>query len=207
MKVIMINGSPHKDGTTVRALKEISEKLKDNGIETEIIHIGALNIRGCIACGACAKLGKCVFNDDPVNETVEKIKNADGLIVGSPVYYASISGTLKSFLDRLFYSSAGALCGKPAAAVTVARRAGTTATLDIINKYFAISSMPIITSQYWNMVHGLNKEQAEQDIEGLQTMRILAKNFAWILKCIEMGKQQGITFPEKEKKIPTNFIR
>ena len=205
MKVLMLNGSPHKNGTTFRALSEIATILNENGIETEIVTVGDKKVHGCMACGGCAKAGKCVF-DDIVNELVEKLTFADGLIVGSPVYFAGANGTLLSILDRMFYNRKN-FAYKPAAAVAVARRAGTTATLDMINKYFFISKMPVVSSQYWNMVFGSNGEQAEEDKEGLQTMRTLGKNMAWMLKCIEAGKKAGITIPESEQAVKTNFVR
>lgn len=201
----MLNGSPHKNGTTFRALSEIATILNENGIETEIVTVGDKKVHGCMACGGCAKAGKCVF-DDIVNELVEKLTFADGLIVGSPVYFAGANGTLLSILDRMFYNRKN-FAYKPAAAVAVARRAGTTATLDMINKYFLISKMPVVSSQYWNMVFGSNGEQAEEDKEGLQTMRTLGKNMAWMLKCIEAGKKAGVTIPETEQAVKTNFVR
>ena len=205
MKVLMINGSPHKNGTTYRALTEVSSALNNNGIETEIITVGDKPVTGCLACGACSKLGKCV-KDDVVNEIIEKLKVSDGLVVGSPVYYSSMNGTLKSVLDRVFF---GKLCFayKPAAAIAVARRAGTTETVDAINKYFSINNMPIVSSQYWNMAFGSNGEQVEEDEEGLQTMRILGNNMAWLIKCIDVAKKSGINPPEVEKHIKTNFVR
>ncbi len=205
MKVIMINGSPHETGTTYRALNEIAKTLMENQIESEIITVGNRQVVGCDVCGACSKLGKCV-KDDIVNTLIEKIEKADGLIVGSPVYYASLNGTLKALLDRLFFAKKS-FAYKPAAAVAVARRAGTTATLDIINKYFMLSNMPIVSSQYWNMVFGSNGLQAEQDDEGLQTMRVLGKNMAWLIKCINSAKQMNILPPEEEKHIRTNFYK
>lgn len=206
MKVLMINGSPHHNGTTARALKEIADTLLPLGFETEIITVGDKPIYGCTACKGCIKDGKCVKKGDVVNEIIDKIQAADGLIVGSPVYYASVNGTLKCLLDRVFYAKKS-FAYKPAAAICVARRAGTTATVDIINKYFMISNMPIVTSQYWNMVHGSNGEQAEDDKEGLQTMRTLAKNMAWLIKSIKAGEAAGIEKPEPEEPIRTNFIR
>ncbi len=205
MKVLMINGSPHKSGTTFRALSEVAKTLNDNGIETEIITVGNKNVHGCMACGSCSKTGKCVYNDI-VNELIEKLTDADGLVVGSPVYYASANGTLISILDRMFYGRKN-FAFKPAAAVAVARRAGTTATLDILNKYFLISKMPVVSSQYWNMVFGSNGEQAEEDKEGLQTMRTLGLNMAWLLKSIEAGKKAGVQTPEIEQVVRTNFVR
>lgn len=205
MKVLLINGSPHENGTTFRALSEVSSALNANGIETEIITVGNKEITGCKACAACVKLGKCV-KDDIVNEIIPKIEQADGVVVGSPVYYASLSGTLKSFLDRVFFAKKS-FANKPAAAVAVARRAGTTSTIDIINKYFMINNMPVVSSQYWNMVFGSNANDAEKDEEGMQTMRTLGNNMAWLIKCINAGKESGVSLPEQEKKIKTNFIK
>ena len=207
MKVILLNGSPHVNGTTARALKEAAEELIKNGVEAEIVNVGAKPVRGCIACMFCVKNGKCVFDDDIVNETVKKVNEADGIIVGTPVYYASVAGTLKCALDRMFYSSGGSFAFKPAAAVAVARRAGTVTAFDEINKYFTIANMPVVSSTYWNNVHGANADDAESDNEGLQTMRNLAKNMAWLIKCIKSGEKEGITTPEIERKHRTNFIR
>lgn len=207
MKVLLLNGSPHKEGCTNRALVEVEGALHAEGIHTEMVHLGNKAIHGCIACGTCMKIGACVFEDDPVNEFIEKMKKADGLIVGSPVYYASANGALFSFLDRLFYAGGREFAYKPGAAIASARRAGTTATLDALNKYFTIAQMPLVSSSYWNMVHGRNPEEVEQDLEGLYTMRTLGKNMAWLLKCIEAGKSAGISLPEKEEKVWTNFIR
>ncbi len=205
MKVLMINGSPHENGTTKRALDEIAKVLESENIQTEIITIGNKDITGCRACGACAKLGKCI-KDDIVNVIIEKLKVADGLIVGSPVYYASMNGSLKSLLDRVFFGKS-CFANKPAAAIAVARRAGTTETVDAINKYFMINNMPVVSSQYWNMVFGSNAEQAAQDEEGMQTMRMIGQNMAWLLKCIEKGKDNGINPPDHEIHVKTNFIR
>ncbi len=206
MKVLMINGSPEKDSCTGRALKEIADTLKAEGIDSEIVQIGREVIRGCQACGGCSKLGKCVF-DDIVNQIAARLDNADGFIVGSPVYYASGNGTVYSFLDRLFYSSGRRLRHKPAAAVAVARRAGTTATLDTLIKYFTINQMPVVSSTYWNMVHGFTPADVEKDLEGLQTMRNIGHNMAWLLKCIEAGKKAGIDIPAYESGNITNFIK
>lgn len=205
MKVILINGSPHENGTTYRALYEVATSLKENGVDYEIITVGNKKVVGCDVCGACSKLGKCI-KDDVVNELIEKIENADGLVVGSPVYYASLNGSLKALLDRLFFAKKS-FAYKPAAAVAVARRAGTTATLDIINKYFMLSNMPVVSSQYWNMVFGSNGEQAECDQEGLQTMRVLGNNMAWLIKCIKNAEKDGILPLEEEKHIRTNFYK
>lgn len=204
MKVLIINGSPHANGTTRRALLEAERVLNKEGIETETVNIGGLNITGCKACGACKKLGKCVIGDE-VNEVVKKFGEADGLIVGSPVYYASPNGTLLAFLDRLFHSSSFDKRDKVGAAVVAARRGGCTASFDVLNKYFSISGMPIATGSYWNQVHGAVAEDAEYDFEGLYTMRDLARNMAFLIKCIALGKEQ-LGLPEKESAVKTNFI-
>ncbi len=208
MKVLLINGSSNKQGCTYTALSEITKVLNKENIETEIIQIGNIPIRDCTGCGYCRKSGgKCVFNDDMVNEIIEKAKNADGFIFGSPVYYAHPSGRLLSLLDRLFYAGGSAFAFKPGAAIVSARRAGTTASIDAITKHFTINKMPVISSNYWNMIHGNTPEEVLQDKEGLQIMRVLGQNMAWILKCIEAGKQAGISYPDTEEKIWTNFIR
>lgn len=205
MKVLLINGSPKKEGNTYIALHEVQKTLEAEGIETELIHVGNKNIRGCIACNRCAELGKCVV-DDMVNEVAPKFEQADGIVVGSPVYYASPNGTLLSFLDRLFYSARFDKSMKVGAAVAVARRGGTTATFDVLNKYFTISNMPIAPSQYWNSVHGRTPGEAQQDGEGLQTMRQLARNMAFLVKSIRLGKEK-FGLPEHEARIATNFIK
>ena len=205
MNVLLINGSPNVSGCTARALREVSYALENNGIATETIQIGNRDIRGCIACNYCKKQGKCVF-DDIVNETAEKFCRADGLIIGSPVYYASANGTLISFLDRLFYSTCFDKTMKVGACVVSARRAGTTATFDQLNKYFTISNMPIASSQYWNEVHGFTPEDVERDKEGLQIMRTLGNNMAFLLKAIAMAKQ-AYGLPVKEECISTHFIQ
>ncbi len=206
MKVLLLNGSPNAQGCTYTALSEVAGALEKNGIETEIVQIGKKPVSGCIACRACAKLGKCVF-DDGVNEFVEKAKEADGFVFGSPVYYANASGQVRSFLDRAFYSGGKYFTGKPGAAVVSCRRAGSTTAWDELNKYFTINCMPVVASQYWNMVHGNTPEEVKQDQEGLQIMRTLGNNMAWLLKCIAAGKAQGIDFPQREPFIRTNFIR
>lgn len=206
MKVILVNGSPHQFGCTYTALSEIAKTLQEENIETEIFWVSNKPISGCLACGACRKTGKC-FIDDTVNEFVEKAKAADGFIFGSPVHYAGASGMITSFLDRAFYGKSGIFQGKPGAAIASCRRGGASATFDQLNKYFTISSMPVVSSQYWNMVHGNTPDEVRQDAEGLQTMRTLGRNMAWLLKCIEAGKQNGIDFPEHEPKVATNFIR
>ena len=211
MKVILVNGSPHQKGSTSVALAEVEKTLIEEGIETENFWIGNSAISGCIGCYSCAKNGKCVF-DDVVNEFVEKAKDADGFIFGTSVHYAGMTGALTSFMDRVFYSASSAGNAKyfklkPVSSVIVARRAGTTATYDQINKYFGINQMPIISSRYWNMVHGREAGDVEKDEEGMQTMRILARNMAYFLKCIEAGKEKGVELPKTEKTILTNFIR
>lgn len=210
MKVLLINGSPHEKGCTYTALEEAAKALNAEGIDTEIFHIGTKPLAGCIACRSCGKTGRCVFPDS-VNEFLEVAGGADGFIFGSPVHYASAGGAITSFMDRVFYadmlSGKNSFYLKPAAAVVSARRAGTTATLDQLNKYFMISQMPVISSRYWNMVHGATPEDVQKDLEGLQILRILGKNMAWFLKCKEAGLRAGIAFPEKEPGIFTNFIR
>lgn len=206
MKVLLINGSPHKEGCTYTALDAVAKSLQEEGIEAEIFHVGNKPIAGCMGCGACVKLGKCKF-DDTVNECAKIAKESDAIIIGSPVHYASASGMATSFMDRLFYSSGGAYKYKLGAVVASARRAGTTAALDQLTKHFSISNMPIISSCYWNMVHGNTPEEVKQDLEGMQIMRTLGKNMAWMLKCVEAGKQAGINRPESEAKVKTNFIR
>ena len=207
MKVLLVNGGPHKEGCTYTALKEVEKELNNEGIETEIFWVGVKPISGCIACGKCSEIGKCVF-DDVVNEFAEKCKDAAGFIFGTPVHYASASGAITSFMDRLFYSASSDIFRlKPAATIVSARRAGTTSTMDQLNKYFSINQMPIISSRYWNMVHGNNPEEVKQDEEGMQIMRILGRNMAYFLKCQEAGRKAGINMPEKEKTKLTNFIR
>ena len=206
MKVILVNGSPKEKGCTYRALSEVSAELNKNGIHTEIFHIGAEPLSGCMGCGGCSKTGECVFGD-AVNRFAELAAQADGFVFGSPVHYAAASGALTSFLDRAFYSAGGKMRGKVGASVVSCRRGGASAAFDQMNKYFTINSMPVVSSQYWNQVHGNTPEEVEQDLEGLQTMRTLAKNMAWLLKCIELGKRSGITVPEQEAKVKTNFIR
>lgn len=205
MKVLLINGSPHADGSTNRGLVEICKTLNEEGIETEIIQVGHLDIRGCIACGKCYTTGKCVF-EDKVNEVAKKFEEADGLIIGSPVYYASPNGTLLAFLDRLFYSTHFNKMMKVGASIVSCRRGGNSASFDVLNKYFTISNMPIVSSRYWNMIHGNNKEETEQDLEGLLTMRTLGRNMAFLIKAINLGKEK-YGLPEKEKYVGTNFIR
>ena len=205
MKVLMINGSPKTDGNTAIALREMDKVFKSEGIETETIQIGKLDIRGCIACGSCYQTGKCVFNDI-VNETAPKFEACDGLVVGSPVYYASANATLVAFLHRLFYSTHFPKTMKVGAAVAAARRGGLTATYDELNKFFAICGMPIASGQYWNGIHGTAPGEANADGEGLQMMRTLAKNMSFLIKSIALGKEK-VGLPEKEAPVRTNFVR
>ena len=211
MKVLLVNGGPHKAGCTNRALQEVAYTLIKEGIDTEIFWIGNKPIGGCIACKKCVQTGKCVF-DDVVNQFREKAYEADGFVFGTPVHYGAASGNMTAFMDRLFYSELGgnknkAFYLKPAAAVISARRAGTTATFDQINKYFTIQEMPIVSSRYWNMVHGATAEQVEEDLEGLYTMRVLGRNMAYLLKCQEAARKAGVKLPEQEPAIFTNFVR
>ena len=208
MKVLMINGSPNARGCTYRALCEAQKIFEAEGVQSEIVQIGTRPVAGCIACGKCSQTGKCIF-DDVLGEITGKIDECDALIVGSPVYYAGASGQLCALMDRLFYTSGKKMAGKLGACVVSCRRGGASATFDRINKYFTISSMPVVSSQYWNQVHGANNtpSDVEKDEEGLQTVRTLAKNVVWLLKCIELGRESGVTFPEREKPLRTNFIR
>lgn len=205
MKVLLLNGSPHAQGSTYTALHEMEKIFAENGIETELVHVGNKDIRGCVACRSCYETGKCVF-DDVVNEIAGKFEACDGLVVGSPVYYASANATLVALLDRLFYSTHFDKTMKVGASVVSARRGGLSATFDELNKYFTISGMPVASGQYWNSIHGNNAEQAEQDLEGLQTMRTLARNMSFLMKSIALGKET-YGLPEKEAKVATNFIR
>ena len=210
MKVLLVNGSPHQFGCTYTALKEVSDSLSNNGIETDIFWVQNKPLSGCIACKSCVKNHKCVFNDR-VNEFLEIAGQYDGFVFGTPVHWGAAGGAITSFMDRAFYAD---LCGggnrfahKPAAAVVSARRAGTTATWDQINKYFALMQMPIVSSRYWTIVHGATPDQVKQDLEGMQTMRILGNNMAYLLKCLEAGKEKGIKLPLQEEVTFTNFIR
>ncbi len=205
MKVLIINGSPRKDGNTTVAIREMEKIFAESGVEFETMQIGDQDIRGCKACGACKKLGRCIFND-AVNEAAPKFKEADGLVIASPVYYASANGTLVSFMDRLFQSAPIDKTMKVGASIAVARRGGCSATFDELNKYFTIAGMPVASSQYWNSIHGGAKGEAEQDIEGLQTMRTLARNMVFLMRSIELGKEK-YGLPEKEEHAWTNFIR
>lgn len=208
MKVLLVNGSSNLKGCTYTALSEVAGVLEQNGIETEFVQLGNGPIRDCIGCGACRNNGGvCAFNEDNVNAFIQKAKEADGFVFGSPVYYAHPSGRLLSFMDRAFFAGKKNFAYKPAAAVVSARRAGTTGSVDVITKHFTVSNMPVVSSNYWNMVHGSKPEDVRQDLEGMQIMRNLGLNMAWMLKCIEAGKKSGIELPVAEEKIWTNFIR
>ena len=211
MKVMLVNGSPHKAGSTNRALEEVARTLEAEGIEGEIFWIGAKPVGGCVACGGCARLGRCAF-DDAVNEFRPKAAEASGFVFGAPVHYAHAAASLLGFMDRLFYSNGragekNALAYKPAAAMTSARRGGTTSAFDGINKFFTIAQMPVVSSRYWNNVHGSVAEKTEQDAEGLWTMRQLGRNMAWMLKCLEAGRAAGVPLPAQEAGQQTNFVR
>ena len=206
MKVLLLNGSPHEFGCTYTALREVAGALEKGGVETEIFWIGNKPQGGCIACGACGKTGKCAF-DGGVNDFARRAQTADGFVFGSPVHYAAASGAITSFLDRAFYGKGNVFAGKPGAAVVSCRRGGAASAFDQLNKYFTINSMPVVSSQYWNQVHGNTPDEVRQDAEGLQTMRTLGSNMAWLLKCIQAGAAAGITFPEREPAMKTNFIR
>ena len=203
-KIIILNGSPHQNGCTAAALDEMIGVFDQEGVETELIQVGNKAIRGCVACGFCAKNGRCVFNDDLVNEVAPKFEEADGLVVGSPVYYGSPNGTILSFMDRLFYSTQFSKHMKVGAAVVSCRRGGNTASFDVLNKYFTISGMPVASSTYWNQVHGFSAEDVKKDLEGLQTMRNLAKNMSFMIKAVALAKADGIC-PEMENGAFTSF--
>ena len=210
MHVLLVNGSPHAEGCTYTALNEVASALNGEGITTQIFQIGTKPIAGCKADKACAKTGRC-STEDCVNEFLDIAKAADGFIFGSPVHYAAAGGAITSFMDRAFYTDSNGKRNsfylKPAAAVVSARRAGTTTALDQLNKFFVIAEMPVISSRYWNMVHGMNPDEVKKDLEGMQTMRVLGRNLAWFLKCKEAGLKNGVKFPEREAKMATNFIR
>lgn len=205
-KVLMINGSPHEFGCTYTALKEVADTLEKNGVETEILYLGTKPVAGCIACGKCGQTGRCVF-DDQVNRVLDKLDEYSGIVVGSPVYFAGPTGQICAFLDRLFYCGGDRMKGKVAAAVVSCRRGGASASFDRLNKYFSISNMHIAGSQYWNQIHGKTPAQAVKDLEGLQTMRTLGQNIAWLIKSIEAGEAAGLAAPEYEKTQITNFIQ
>ena len=206
MKVLLVNGSPHQHGCTYTALKEAAEAFHARGVETEILWVGTGTVAGCTGCAGCYKLGKCVF-DDHVNRIIEKLDTYDGFVFGTPVYYGGPSGQILGTMNRLFYSSARRMAHKPAAAVVSCRRGGATATFQQMNMHFMMTNMIVVTSQYWNQVHGNTPEEVLQDAEGLQTMRVLAENMTYILRCQEAGKAAGVPLPQYEPRLATNFIR
>ena len=205
-KVLLINGSPNAQGNTWTALNEVADALEKHRVETELLYLGKQPISGCIACYKCVKAGKCVF-DDQVNQVIEKLDSYDGIIIGSPVYFAGPNGHLCAFLDRLFWAGGKRLAGKLAAAVVCCRRGGASAALDRLNRYLTYSNMCVVGSSYWNMVHGMKPGEVKEDLEGMHTMRTLGENMAWMLKNMEAGKNEGVPGPEYERKVFTNFIR
>ena len=207
MKVLLINGSPHKEGCTYTALSEVAAQLQKHEIETEIFWIGNQPIRGCIDCRSCWGKGRCVFDDDSVNQCIQKIIQADGLVVGSPVYFGGIAGGLKCLLDRGFYDAKRLFFYKPAAAVVTCRRGGAGNTFDQLNKYFTISSMPVVSSQYWNGVHGDRPEEVRADLEGMQTLRLVGDNMAWLLRSMTAAREAGVVPYEREVRVKTNFYK
>ena len=207
MKVLLVNGSPHEKGCTYTALREVADTLETEGVMTEIIWIGSKPVQDCVDCGGCKNPKACVFDEDGVNAFVEKAKAADGFVFGTPVYFSHPSGSLLSFMDRALYGCRDLFAHKPAAAVASARRAGNVASVDVLNKYFTLAQMPVVSSSYWNVVFGNTPEEVRQDLEGLQIMRNLGRNMAWLMKCIEAGRAQGILAPERERAFVTNFIR
>ena len=206
MKVLLLNGSPHEKGCTYTALSEVAAALEEGGVTAEILWLGASPASGCLGCGGCRRTGLCV-RGDVVNDIIAKLDECDGLVVGSPVHYAAASGQITGVLDRLFYAAGGKLRLKPGAAVVSARRGGTTAALDQLNKYFTINQMPVVSSRYWNMVHGNTPDEVRQDLEGMAIMRTLGRNMAWLIKSIAAGKAAGLEEPEAEPAVKTNFIR
>ena len=206
MKVLLINGSPNKNGCTFTALNEVAQTLQQHGIETELLYLGNQPVAGCIACMKCFETGRC-FRDDAVREIQSRLAEFDAIVLGSPVYYSQPTGQITSFCQRLFFCKEGEMAGKLGASVVSCRRGGASATFEQLNQYFTICNMPVVSSQYWNSVHGFTPEDVRKDKEGLQTMRTLGRNMAWLLKCIEAGKKEGIVFPEKEPAKKTNFIR
>jgi multimeric flavodoxin WrbA len=206
MNVLLINGSPHAHGSTRTALDAIADELKNNDIDSTLHHIGSAGIKGCNACMGCVETGYCVYQDDSVNECIDLLKKADGLIVGSPVYFAGPNASLCAYLDRVFFQKDSAYAFKPGAAIVSCRRGGSSATFDRLNKYFTFAQMPLVSSHYWNGVHGNNADEVKQDIEGMQTMRVLARNMAWLLKCIDVAKET-VPYPAREKRTKLNYIR
>lgn len=206
MQVLMINGSPHEKGCTYTALREVAGQIENQGIETRFFHIGNKAIRPCTGCFGCAESGYCVFDDDPVNDCVDLGREADGIVIGSPVYYAGPNGSLCAFLDRMFFMKSDGYAYKPGAAIVNCRRGGAGSAFDRLNKYFTISNMPVVSSQYWNATHGFTPEEVKQDLEGMQIMRTLGRNMAWLLKCIDAAKGM-VPYPEAEPRVMTNFMR
>jgi len=207
MKVLLLNGSPNAKGCTYTGLLEIANELNQKGIETEIIQIGKKPIIGCTACGGCRQTQRCAFNEDGVNDFLDKVSGVDGVVFGTPVHYAGVSGAVKSFMDRAFFTNAALFRGKPGAIIASCRRGGASAALDGLHKYLAYAEMPIVSGRYWNMIHGNTPEQVAQDLEGMENLRFLGRNMAWLLRCIEAGVAAGIEMPEYETKTWTNFIR
>lgn len=206
MKVLLINGSPNKNGCTCTALREVETALQASSIDTELIYLGKRPLGGCIACGSCMQTGYC-FQKDMVQDIQKRLDEFDGIVIGSPVYYSAPTGQLVSFLNRLFYATENRMAGKLGASVVSCRRGGASATFEQLNQYFTISNMPVVSSQYWNSVHGFTPEDIRKDAEGLQTMRVLGQNMAWLLKCIECGRRSGIDRPVYEQRLRTHFIR
>jgi len=207
MKVLLLNGSPNAKGCTYTGLLEIANELNQLGIETEIVQIGKKPIIGCTACGSCRQTQRCAFNEDGVNDFLDKVNGADGVVFGTPVHYAGVSGAVKSFMDRAFFTNAALFRGKPGAIIASCRRGGASAALDGLSKYLAYAEMPIVSGRYWNMIHGNTPEQVKQDLEGMENLRFLGRNMAWLLRCIEAGAAAVIELPEYETKTWTNFIR
>jgi len=207
MKVLLLNGSPNEKGCTYTGLMEMADQLDKHGIETEIVQIGQKAISGCLGCRACIKTKRCVIKDGVVNDFLDKVEKADGVVVGTPVHFAGVAGSVKSFLDRTFYAGASTFRGKPGAMIASCRRGGSSAALDGLVKYFSYAEMPIASGRYWNMIHGNTPEEVRQDEEGMENLRFLAQNMAWLLKCIEAGKVAGIEMSEPTRKTWTNFIR
>ena len=207
MKVLLLNGSPNAKGCTYTGLLEIANALNQKGIETEIVQIGKKPIIGCTACGSCRQTKRCAFNEDGVNDFLDKVNEADGVVFGTPVHYAGVSGAVKSFMDRAFFTNAALFRGKPGAIIASCRRGGASAALDGLSKYLAYAEMPIVSGRYWNMIHGNTPEQVMQDLEGMENLRFLGQNMTWLLRCIEAGAAAGIEMPEYETKTWTNFIR
>lgn len=207
MKILLINGSPHPKGCTYTALCEIADTLRAEGVESEIFHLGTAPLRSCVACGGCKTTHRCVFDDGFVNELIEKAEHCDGFVFGSPVHYAAASGTITSCLGRLAYAGGVALRGKPGAAIVSCRRGGSSAALDQLQKYFPILGMPLVPGQYWPMVHGHTPDDVRKDLEGLQIMRTLARNMAWMVKCFALGRENNLPYPQREAPVVTNFIR